>query len=96
MAAPGCTSPGVPDAKGSLPITGRIATAGGDPARGYVRLLDGNGDFVAEVPAGKDGSFTFYAVAGDWIVRAITSAGSVDRPVRLASADQPEVLVEVA
>jgi uncharacterized protein DUF1416 len=49
----------------------------------YVRLLDGSGEFTAEVPTGADGVFRFFAAPGTWTVRALapgsaTGEGSVE------------------
>ncbi len=46
--------------RGELPVEGA-----------YVRLLDGAGEFVAEVPTGSSGDFRFYAAPGDWTVRVL-------------------------
>ncbi len=44
----------------------------GAPAQtGYVRLLDSDGEFVAEVPLNDAGQFRFFAAPGDWTVRAL-------------------------
>ncbi|MEQ4208159.1 DUF1416 domain-containing protein [Actinopolymorpha sp. B17G11] len=54
------------------------------PVKGaYVRLLDGSGEFTAEVPTGDDGVFRFFAAPGTWTVRAlapksVTAEGSVE------------------
>ncbi|GAA4999098.1 DUF1416 domain-containing protein [Actinopolymorpha pittospori] len=52
-------------------------------AGAYVRLLDGSGEFTAEVPTGEDGVFRFFAAPGTWTVRALaprsaTAEGSVE------------------
>lgn len=44
----------------------------GTPAStGYVRLLDRDGEFVAEVPLNDQGQFRFFAAPGEWRVRAL-------------------------
>jgi hypothetical protein len=49
-----------------------VITSGDAPASvGYARLLDRNGEFVAEVPISKQGEFRFFTVAGDWTVVAL-------------------------
>jgi len=35
-------------------------------ANGYVRLLDGSGEFTAEVPTNAEGQFRFFAAPGAW------------------------------
>ena len=48
------------------------AVPNGTPvATGYVRLLDSDGEFVAEVPLNDQGQFRFFAAPGNWTVRAL-------------------------
>ncbi len=48
------------------------AVPNGAPATtGYVRLLDSDGEFVAEVPLNSEGQFRFFAAPGNWTVRAL-------------------------
>lgn len=57
-------------------IQGRVLS-GADPVAGaHVRLLDGTGEFTAEVVASAEGSFRFYAGPGSWTVRALSRSGS--------------------
>lgn len=70
-------------------------TRQGAPVGGYVRLLDGDGEFTAEVPVGDDGSFRFFAAPGSWTVRALVPGGTADRAVvaqRGGSAEVPIAL----
>jgi hypothetical protein len=62
---------------------------------GYARLLNSDGEFVAEVPLGDDGGFRFFAAPGSWTVRVLAPGGvSVDE---VASAAQGEIAkLEVA
>ncbi|WP_280459587.1 DUF1416 domain-containing protein [Nocardia carnea] len=58
-------------------ITGRVLGTDGEPVAGaFVRLLDGNGDFTAEVVASGTGDFRFFAAPGAWTLRALSSAGN--------------------
>lgn len=66
---------------GDYAITGTVLVNGLLKAGAYVRLLNASGDFVAETPTGKGGTFTFYAAPGEWTVRLITATGSHDRRV---------------
>lgn len=60
-------------------ITGRVLAADGQPVGGaFVRLLDGTGEFTAEVVASGTGDFRFFAAPGDWKVRALSSTGNGD------------------
>jgi hypothetical protein len=57
-------------------LQGRVL-AGAEPVAGaHVRLLDGSGEFTAEVVASAEGSFRFYAGPGNWTVRALSRAGN--------------------
>lgn len=49
----------------------------GQPAAGaYVRLLDANGDFTAEVVTSASGAYRFTARPGSWNLRALASGGA--------------------
>ena len=49
---------------------------GPDPVAGaFVRLLDGTGEFTAEVVSSSAGDFRFYAAPGSWTVRALSRVG---------------------
>ena len=63
------------------------ATTGGAPAQvGYARLLNDDGEFVAEVPLGPDGGFRFFAAPGTWTVRVLAPGGA--RADKTVSADK--------
>lgn len=77
---------GAPDQTVSLPagtdltketvLAGRVL-AGGEPVAGaFVRLLDGTGEFTAEVVASAGGDFRFFAAPGTWTVRALSRSGN--------------------
>jgi uncharacterized protein YfaS (alpha-2-macroglobulin family) len=54
-----------------------LVTRGGEPAAGaYVRLLDSNGDFTAEVVTSATGAYRFTARPGSWQLRALASGGA--------------------
>jgi uncharacterized protein YfaS (alpha-2-macroglobulin family) len=54
-----------------------LVTRGGEPAAGaYVRLLDENGDFTAEVVTSASGAYRFTARPGSWQLRALASGGA--------------------
>jgi len=57
--------------------TAGLRRAGAAPARvGYARLLNDDGEFVAEVPLGEDGGFRFFAAPGNWTVRVLAPGGA--------------------
>lgn len=49
-----------------------VVTRDGEPVNGaYVRLLDGTGEFTAEVPTSATGHFRFFARDGEWTLRTL-------------------------
>ena len=63
-------------------VQGRVQRNGDAVSPGYARLLNGDGEFTAEVPLGDDGSFRFYAAPGGWTVRVLAPGGvSASQPV---------------
>ncbi len=64
------------NSSGEAIIEGTV-TSGGAPAHvGYARLLNDEGEFVAEVPLGEDGGFRFFAAPGTWTVRVLAPGGA--------------------
>ncbi|MDF0528429.1 DUF1416 domain-containing protein [Tsukamurella sp. 8F] len=60
-------------------LTGQVLDATGNPVAGaFVRLLDGTGEFTAEVVASGTGDFRFFAAPGTWTLRALSPAGNGD------------------
>lgn len=63
-------------------IQGVVYRDGAPLVGAYVRLLDGSGEFTAEVPTGAAGQFRFFAAPGSWTVRTLApGAQPVDRTV---------------
>jgi len=73
-----------------------IVKRDGQPVVGYVRLLDGGGEFTAEVPTSATGEFRFFAAPGTWTVRALVPGGTADRTVSAERGAVAEVEVSVA
>lgn len=67
----------------SAAIVQGVVLRDGEPVQGaYVRLLDGSGEFTAEVPTSATGQFRFFAAPGRWTLRTLApSAEVVDRSV---------------
>jgi hypothetical protein len=92
--AAGCGAPAggvkVTEGAGSQAIVqGRVTSAGAPVPTGYARLLNADGEFVAEVPLGEDGGFTFYAAPGSWTLRVLAPGGV--RADRTVSADTGKI-----
>lgn len=53
-------------------VVRRDAASGAQAVAGaYVRLLDGAGEFTAEVVTDEAGGFRFYAAPGEWTLRTL-------------------------
>lgn len=61
-------------------IQGRVVRDGAPVAAAYVRLLDGGGEFTAEVQTSAEGAFRFFAAPGNWTLRVLGAAGT-EQPV---------------
>ena len=73
-----------------------IALLGGEPvSRGYVRLLDAQGDFTAEVPTSTEGQFRFFASPGEWSVRLLTPGATMEKKFSLRLGEPVDLLLEV-
>ena len=95
----GCGAPAggaaLTDAGNQAVIQGKVAHAGAPVGTGYARLLNSDGEFVAEVPLGDDGGFRFFAAPGTWKLRVLAPGGA--RADRDVSAEYGKVTtVEVA
>ena len=99
--AGGCGAPAggirVTDGAGTQAIVqGHVTSSGTPVASGYARLHNGDGEFVAEVPLGEDGGFTFYAAPGVWTLRVLAPGGiRVERPVSASTGMITELEVAV-
>ncbi len=72
----GVTLPPGTDLAKETVLTGRVL-AGGEPVGGaFVRLLDGTGEFTAEVVSSASGDFRFFAAPGTWTLRALSRPGN--------------------
>ncbi|MCW2504235.1 MAG: hypothetical protein JWO79_2519 [Actinomycetia bacterium] len=62
-----------------------VVTSGGAPVpSAYVRLLDGTGEFTAEVQTSATGQFRFFAAPGEWTLRALSRQGNGETTVAVA------------
>ncbi len=73
-----------------------VVTRDGEPVSpAYVRLLDGSGEFTAEVPTSATGQFRFFAAPGAWTVRVLAPGSTVDRSVHAALGEIADLTVAV-
>ncbi|MFD9128334.1 DUF1416 domain-containing protein [Kitasatospora sp. NPDC059571] len=70
-------------------------TRDNEPVNGYVRLLDENGEFTAEVPTSATGQFRFFARPGKWTLRALVPGATIDRQVVASQGEFTEVAIAV-
>ncbi len=76
-------------------IQGRVVRDGAPAASAYVRLLDGSGEFTAEVPTGASGGFRFFAAPGTWTLRALAPGAQAEQAVA-ADRGVTDVTLELA
>ena len=67
--------PGI-DATNASILQGTIFADSGPVPNAFVRLLDGGGEFTAEVVTSPEGYYRFFAAPGEWTVRALSRAGN--------------------
>ena len=82
---------GAPDQSITLPagtdltketvLVGRVLSSGTPVGGAFVRLLDGTGEFTAEVVASASGDFRFFAAPGTWTLRALSRSGNGETEV---------------
>jgi hypothetical protein len=76
------TLPSTVDPVTATVIQGRVVRDGEPVAAAYVRLLDGTGEFTAEVVSSATGVFRFFASPGRWTVRALAPGANGEQPVQ--------------
>jgi hypothetical protein len=77
-------------------VQGVVLRDGEPVSNAYVRLLDGNGEFTAEVPTSATGQFRFFAAPGSWTLRTLApEADAVDRSVVAAKGEVADVQVSI-
>ena len=65
-------------------VHGFVSREGSPLPGAYVRLLDGTGEFTAEVVASAQGDFRFFAAPGRWTLRALSRSGNGEAVVDAA------------
>jgi uncharacterized GH25 family protein len=91
----GLSLDGVNVAKEAI-IQGQVVREGEPVGNAYVRLLDGSGEFTAEVQTSASGHFRFFAGEGDWTLRTLApKAEPVDNKVHASIGSVAEVTVSI-
>ncbi|MCW2837555.1 MAG: hypothetical protein JWQ15_1669 [Marmoricola sp.] len=84
------------DVKKEAIIQGQVVRGSEPVGNAYVRLLDGTGEFTAEVPTSATGHFRFFARPGEWTLRTLApKAEPVDTRVSAETGAIREVAVRV-
>ena len=95
VTAGGVSLEGVDVAKEAV-VQGVVTHEGEPVSPAYVRLLDGTGEFTAEVPTSATGQFRFFAAPGQWTLRTLApSREPVDRTVVAQLGEVTEVQIAV-
>lgn len=76
-------------------LVGTVSADGQPVAGAFVRLLDADGEFTAEVVASASGDFRFFAAPGSWTLRVLSRAGNGSAEVSPASPGLHEVDIPV-
>ena len=76
-------------------IQGTVTSDGTGLGGAYVRLLDGTGEFTAEVVTSDKGEFRFFAAPGDWTLRALSAKGNAETTVSAEPGTATEALITV-
>lgn len=62
-------------------LVGKVLSDGHPVGGAFVRLLDGTGEFTAEVVSSASGDFRFFAAPGPWTLRVLSRSGNGDARV---------------
>ena len=77
-------------------VQGVVLHQGEPVSPAYVRLLDGSGEFTAEVPTSATGQFRFFAAPGRWTLRTLAPRHEpVDRSVVARRGEVTEIQIAV-
>ena len=101
-------TPGGPDLSGvdlanQTVIQGAVLRGGvsdgvpnGSPVgNAYVRLLDSNGEFTAEVPTNIEGQFRFFAAPGSWTVVVLAHGACEEVKVQAEKGTPVDLVVHI-
>ena len=91
----GVSLDGVDVAKEAV-IVGEVVRDGEPVGGAYVRLLDGTGEFTAEIVTSATGGFRFFAAPGKWTLRALAPGGRGETTVATDRGVIAEARIELA
>jgi Protein of unknown function (DUF1416) len=66
-------------------IYGQVTRDGAPVPSAYVRLLDGTGEFTAEVVTSATGDYRFYAAPGQWTLSVLAPGAAARASVHAAA-----------
>jgi hypothetical protein len=64
-------------------------------ANAHIRLLDGQGEFTAEVPTNTDGQFRFFAAPGAWTLVVLAPGVRKELRVSAATGVPAELVIQI-
>ena len=76
-------------------IQGVVSVSEQPVSTGYVRLLDRNDEFVAEVPVSDKGEYRFFATSGTWYLVALIPGKTFRQSVTVTVGKVTEVALEL-
>jgi hypothetical protein len=77
-------------------IYGTVRQSDAPVPAAYVRLLDGDGEFTAEVLTSATGDYRFFAAPGRWTLSVLHRDGAVRRSVQALEPGLVEVGLELS
>jgi hypothetical protein len=92
--AQGLSVEGIDVAKETV-IQGAVVRESEPVGGAYVRLLDGTGEFTAEVVTSATGQFRFFAAPGEWTVLALAPGARGEATVNATRGEVSEVRLAV-
>jgi uncharacterized GH25 family protein len=93
--APEQTLPAGIDIEKETVIYGVVSKDGAPVPGAYVRLLDGTGEFTAEVVTSATGDFRFFAAPGSWTLSVLHRDGKVRKDTQAAAPGLLQVPLEL-
>jgi len=101
-------TPGGPDLSGvdltkQTVIQGAVLRSGIDDGvpngvpvgNAYVRLLDAQGEFTAEVPTNVEGQFRFFAAPGVWTIVVLAAGAREEVKVETVQGNPVDLIIEL-